>query len=257
MPTLEPTGSAANKLTDANAAESQTSGPTELLRFVPRPDPVLAQIGHDPRSAYAERFWLSTLGPSALWILRLLAHGFEAAPTGFTVDAGQFSRSLGLGERTGKHSPLLRSLDRLAHFTIVKERVVSHHQAKARTRLVYEVTTQLRWLDGHQLRRLPPDLRAEHELWEQAFDREHPLLASTRRGAVCARSLAKSDLTADEMTRSLERIGIEPELAVELADWAMQRRHDTAPRQDHVDVVTVTAAAADVASPAVGLRAAS
>lgn len=29
-------------------------------------DPVIDQLGHDPRSAYVERFWLPVLGPSGV-----------------------------------------------------------------------------------------------------------------------------------------------------------------------------------------------
>ena len=35
------------------------------LRVTPWPDPVLDVLGHDPRSWYAETFWLPTLGPTA------------------------------------------------------------------------------------------------------------------------------------------------------------------------------------------------
>ena len=38
----------------------------EAIRVAPWPDPVLDVIGHDPRSWYAETFWLPTLGPTAL-----------------------------------------------------------------------------------------------------------------------------------------------------------------------------------------------
>ncbi|MEC7434506.1 MAG: hypothetical protein VX582_02665 [Actinomycetota bacterium] len=32
--------------------------------------PLGRDVGNDPRRAYVERFWLSTLGPSATWIIR-------------------------------------------------------------------------------------------------------------------------------------------------------------------------------------------
>ncbi|MFV0526368.1 MAG: hypothetical protein ACK5RL_17935 [Acidimicrobiales bacterium] len=46
----------------------------------PWPDPVLDEMGHDPRSAYVEQFWLSILGPSAVLLLRRLARGLERSP---------------------------------------------------------------------------------------------------------------------------------------------------------------------------------
>jgi hypothetical protein len=35
-----------------------------ILPVRPWPDPVIDALGHDPRSAYVERFWLGILGPS-------------------------------------------------------------------------------------------------------------------------------------------------------------------------------------------------
>ena len=43
------------------------------LTIQPWPDPVIDTVGHDPRSAYVETFWLPTLGPTALLLLRHLA----------------------------------------------------------------------------------------------------------------------------------------------------------------------------------------
>ena len=36
---------------------------TPSLFVAPWPDPVIDQVGHDPRSVYVERFWLGILGP--------------------------------------------------------------------------------------------------------------------------------------------------------------------------------------------------
>ena len=47
------------------------------IRVTPWPDPVLDVLGHDPRSWYAETFWLPTLGPTALLLMRHLADRFE------------------------------------------------------------------------------------------------------------------------------------------------------------------------------------
>ena len=40
--------------------------PHPQLAIEPWPDPVIDRLGHDPRSAYVERFWLSILGPSKI-----------------------------------------------------------------------------------------------------------------------------------------------------------------------------------------------
>ena len=56
--------------------------PAESLSIRPWPDPVIDLLGHDPRSAYVERFWLGVLGPSTTWLMRRLASGLETAPAG-------------------------------------------------------------------------------------------------------------------------------------------------------------------------------
>ena len=38
--------------------------PTATLHVSAWADPVLDRVGHDPRSAYVEQFWLGILGPS-------------------------------------------------------------------------------------------------------------------------------------------------------------------------------------------------
>ena len=43
------------------------------IRIVPWLDVVVDRVGIDPRSSYAEHFWLGLLGPSSLWLLRRLA----------------------------------------------------------------------------------------------------------------------------------------------------------------------------------------
>jgi hypothetical protein len=44
-----------------HARDIPTAIPT--LRVLPWPDPVIDQVGYDPRSRYVERFWLGILGP--------------------------------------------------------------------------------------------------------------------------------------------------------------------------------------------------
>ena len=50
------------------------------LTIKPWPDPVVDTLGHDPRSRYVETFWLPTLGPTALLLLRHLADRFDRNP---------------------------------------------------------------------------------------------------------------------------------------------------------------------------------
>ena len=78
------------------------------IRVTPWPDPMLDTTGHDPRSWYAETFWLPTLGPTALLLLRHLADRFEIDPAGLDLPVADTAAALGLGTRDGQHSPLVQ-----------------------------------------------------------------------------------------------------------------------------------------------------
>ena len=62
------------------------------------PDPVLDTIGHDPRSLYVETFWLPTLGPTAVLLLRHLAAKFDESPKGIELPVADTSQALGVGQ---------------------------------------------------------------------------------------------------------------------------------------------------------------
>src|SRR5579862_2611477 len=88
------------------------------IRVTPWPDPVLDVLGHDPRSWYAETFWLPTLGPTALLLMRHLADRFEQTPDGVELPIADTAAALGLGPREGQNSPLVKSLGRLRQFDL-------------------------------------------------------------------------------------------------------------------------------------------
>src|SRR2546423_10013711 len=83
--------------------------PTDVLTIRPWPDPVIDALGFDPRSRYVEQFWLGILGPSTTWLLRRLAAGLEAEPSGFDLQLAETARALGLGAHGGRHSPFVRA----------------------------------------------------------------------------------------------------------------------------------------------------
>ena len=43
---------------------------TDQLHVTAWTDPVIDELGHDPRSQYTEWFWLAVIGPSSVWLLR-------------------------------------------------------------------------------------------------------------------------------------------------------------------------------------------
>ena len=48
------------------------------------PDPLIEEHGHHVTSRYCEEFWLPTIGPSALWLLRHVSRHTETGP--YVVD---------------------------------------------------------------------------------------------------------------------------------------------------------------------------
>ena len=94
--------------------------PATLL-IKPWNDPVVDTLGHDPRSRYVEQFWLPTLGPTALLLLRHLADRFDRDPDGVELTVVDTSHALGLGQREGSASPIVRTLRRLTQFDLACE----------------------------------------------------------------------------------------------------------------------------------------
>jgi hypothetical protein len=63
---------------------------------VPWVDPVVDAAGASLFSRYVELYWLPVLGPSALWILRRIAMGFETFPAGYELDCAATANDIGL-----------------------------------------------------------------------------------------------------------------------------------------------------------------
>lgn len=176
------------------------------------PDEVSASVGQPATGDYAERFYLGILGPSAMWLLRTLAHGLEAAPSGFDLAVVDTARVLGLGERTGRTSPFVRAIGRLCQFEL------AHTRADT---LV--VRCELPWLDRRQVQRLPGILQHEHAQWEAAEEAADPVAAMRRRAATLALTTVRAGGTVDDAERALVRWRAHPSLCRTLAEWAVHQ----------------------------------
>lgn len=126
--------------------------PELSLQVSPLQDPVLAQLGFDPRSHYVEQFWLSILGPSAVLFLRRVAARLEEEPEGFELDLVEWAQELGLGTKGGKHSPMWRTLDRICRFGLA-----------SRNGPNVAFRRHMPPLTSRQIERLPAHLQRAHE----------------------------------------------------------------------------------------------
>jgi hypothetical protein len=190
-------------------------------------DPVVDVLGHDPRSRYVETFWLPTLGPTAVLLLRHLADRFDRNPEGVELTVADTSHALGVGQRDGASSPIVRTLRRLVQFDLACEDPMSDLIAVRRT---------IPPVAARHLRRLPTDVQAQHAEWAEPQGDEAPLAAARRRSRRVAFTLLEQGDDADHVERVLHSMGFHPALCHESAHWAHQRH------QDALDHVTALAA---------------
>ncbi len=170
-------------------------------------DPVVDEVGHDPRSRYVEQFWLGVLGPTATWLLRRLVAGLEQQPDGYEIDLDVTARAMGMSYRAGRSSPFSKALQRCAMFGLA-------HQ----TSDGIAVRRRIPAVAHRHLRRMPDAVQRAHDEWARAtidvdeFSRAHRL--------ALAMLDAGDDTTAIE--HQLVAIGITDAVAAEVADNALR-----------------------------------
>ncbi len=184
--------------------------PLGTLTVTAWPDQVVDALGHDPRSAYVETFWLPILGPSTTWFLRKVATELERRPEGFDLALDQAALALGLGGRGGRNSPFVRTIARSCQFELA--------QRCGETGLA--VRRKLPPLTRPQVQRLPEAIRAEHERWQQHDLRVPTAEQRRRRARRLALSLIELGEPRDLAERQLHQWHFHPALACEAADWA-------------------------------------
>ncbi len=192
--------------------------PTDHLRVTAWPDPVIDSLGHDPRSAYVEQFWLGILGPSTTWLLRRLAAGLEAEPEGFDLALAETARSLGLSSKNGRHSPFVRSLARCCQFSLAQ---MCGGDGLA-------VRRKLPPLNRHQVSRLPVTLQDAHRRWLEADLRTPDATQRLRRARRLALSLLELGEDTEAAERQLHRWKFHPAVAHDATRWALDRHRQAA-----------------------------
>jgi hypothetical protein len=185
------------------------------LTVRPWPDDVIDRVGHDPRSAYVERFWLPLLGPSSVLLLRRLASELEDHPAEVSLPVEGTARSLGLGVRGGRGSTFLRTVERCRQFQLV------HLEDDGRTLLARR---KLPPLNRGQVGRLPEAVQAQHERWVLADVRARADGEQERRRArLLALSLFELGEATEDVERRLLRWRFPPPVAREGTAWALAR----------------------------------
>ncbi|HET9059568.1 MAG TPA: hypothetical protein VFN61_06580 [Acidimicrobiales bacterium] len=186
----------------------------ELLHVRPWAPEPNSRPGFDARSSYAEEFWLGVLGPSTMWFLRRIAAGFDYCPEGFDLDMSDTARSLGIGDKTGRHAPLIRAVNRTIQFGMSKLNGTAD----------LLVRRSLPPLNRQQLSRLPNSVQARHALWVTEETDHHKVTEQQQRRA-CQLALSLADLGEDfaGIERQLLRWQYPGPVARQAAGWALER----------------------------------
>jgi hypothetical protein len=188
----------------------ETLPDTPTVRLLPWPDPVVDQVGYDPRAAYVERFWLGILGPSATWLLRLLADRLDHQPDGCELDVTECASALGLGRRPGMSAAFPRTVARCCQFGAVRVTLPD----------TLEVRRRLPPLSRRQVSRLPDALQADHARW---VTQAPPATELGLRDQARQLALTLVELGEDggSTERQLHRWRFHPALASDAATWAL------------------------------------
>jgi hypothetical protein len=197
----------------------QLSPDLDHLVIRPWSDPVIDQLGHDPRSPYVERFWLGILGPSATWFLRHVADRFDHEPDGFDLDLTHCASAIGLGRQRGPTASFFRTLIRCCQFNVA--RVAGDNTLQVRRMLAP--------LSRRQVSRLSEALQVEHQRWVDTAPAAAEAAALTDRARRLALSLLELGEDPASTERQLHRWRFHPAIAREATAWAVNQRQESRP----------------------------
>ncbi|MGA2036335.1 MAG: hypothetical protein ABSH04_01980 [Acidimicrobiales bacterium] len=191
-------------------AERDGPDACDKLCIVAWPDPVIDTLGHDPRSWYVEHFWLAVIGPTSTWLMRRLAAGLDAEPDGFDLPLYDTARALGLGGRSGRHSPFQRAVTRCITFELARFEGTD----------ILAVRRKVPTLPRRHLLRLPRSLQHMHESWSDSQRGTPSLDGIRKRSRRIALGLLEIGVDRQDAEAQLLRWRIHPALAHEATEWA-------------------------------------
>ena len=180
------------------------------LAIQPLHDPATDDLGYDARSAYVEMFWLPTIGPTSLLLLRYVAERLERNPEGIHLPVGETAQALGIGNREGNQSPVRKSLDRLVQFDL------AHHLGGA----AYAVRQTVPLIGLRHIRRLPDPTRVQLNRWHAERSESNALARARNRARRIAAVLVLEGASTEQVERALAAQGLHPAVGYEAAQWA-------------------------------------
>lgn len=189
----------------------------DVLMLIPWIDHRVDAFGHDPRSVYAEQFWLGTLGPSTTWFLRHCATLLDDTDS-TVVSLRETACTLGIGHEGGIRSAMIKTVGRACRF----------RAARPVGATTLAVRLLLPRLSHRQLQRLPSFQQRRHEEFTAVRmnpDPSDPLQDRARRLAMV---LVECGDTFSETETQLARLSLHPAIASEAVHWAWSQHHGRA-----------------------------
>ena len=174
--------------------------------------------GHDTRSAYVERFWLSTLGPTTILFLRHCAELLDEVDRA-SVNLCEVASALGIGFAGGQGGQMSRTLARACRFKA----------AKAVGPATLAVRRTLPELTSVQVQRLPAALQDRHREFMSSGDRGDVISHQRMRARRLALSLIECGDGIGEAEVQLARLRLHPALAADAVRWAWSQHHRRLP----------------------------
>lgn len=184
------------------------------LRVVPWPHSLTDHFGHDTRSSYVERFWVSTLGPTTILFLRHCAELLDGADSA-SVSLEDIAGTLGIGFTGGSSGPMFKTLVRACRFKTA--RPVAH--------ATLAVRLTLPTLTNDQIQRLPASLRDRHEHFVTSASSGDVMSLQRTRARHVALSLIEYGDDIGEIEVQLARLRLHPAVAFDAARWAWRQHH--------------------------------
>jgi hypothetical protein len=183
---------------------------SSLVRLVAWEGPPGSPGRFDPRSRYAERFWVPVVGSTAGWVLRRFADALDAEPDLCRLDLADLAAGLGLNWSGSGHSPVGRAVSRC----------VRYETARWSADGVLGVRLRLPVIPKRLLLRLPFSLQVEHRDWDAGLGAVEGSGPDRRRARVVALDLAGLDVDDACIERHLLRRGVHPAAAFDAVRWA-------------------------------------
>lgn len=171
----------------------------------------------DLRDDYIEFFWLPSLGPSAVLMLRRIGAFLENEPDGFDVHLPSFSNQLGLGAGTARTSPFRRAFERLVYYDLA---------SPTSTDELY-VHTTVPSITRRQLMRLPASLRKLHATWNIPTEERVSVSEMKSRAFHTAATMRSGGHTKEEVTAQLMQWHFHPAIVHDAVERAFTRITET------------------------------